>query len=54
MAYTIGGISGYHINPAVTIGLFVANKVEKSLLLFYIIGQISGGLLGGGVRCVRL
>lgn len=49
MAYTIGGISGCHINPAVTLGLFAANKVEKSLLPFYIIGQIIGGILGGGV-----
>jgi aquaporin Z len=49
MAYTIGTISGCHINPAVTIGLLVAKKVESRLVPFYIIGQILGGILAGGV-----
>ncbi|MFB2980605.1 aquaporin Z [Microseira sp. BLCC-F43] len=49
MAYTIGEISGCHINPAVTIGLVVAKKVEPRFVPFYIIGQIVGGIIAGGV-----
>lgn len=49
MAYTIGGVSGCHINPAVTVGLFVAKKMDKSLLPFYIIGQLLGAIIAGGV-----
>jgi aquaporin Z len=49
MAYTIGGVSGCHINPAVTVGLFVAKKMDKGLLPFYIIGQLSGAIIAGGV-----
>lgn len=46
MAYTIGPISGCHINPAVTIGLVVAKKVEQNLLPIYIGAQVLGGILG--------
>jgi aquaporin Z len=49
MAYAIGQISGCHINPAVTIGLMVAKKVEQRLLLVYIIGQLLGAIVAGGV-----
>lgn len=49
MAYTIGEISGCHINPAVTMGLVVAKKLEARFVPFYIIGQILGGILAGGV-----
>ncbi len=46
MAYTVGGISGGHFNPAVTIGQMVAGKVSWSHLPTYLIGQIVGGALG--------
>jgi len=49
MAYTIGHISGCHINPAVTIGLCVGGRHPKSELLPYIIAQVIGGLAGAGV-----
>ena len=46
-AYAIGSISGCHINPAVTVGLWVIGKTKTIELPFYIVGQIVGGLVGG-------
>ncbi len=43
--YTIGSISGCHINPAVTIGVLSLKKIEPRQALFYIIAQIVGALL---------
>ncbi|MGL5613851.1 aquaporin Z [Cetobacterium sp.] len=47
MAYSIGHISGCHLNPAVTLGLFVAGKFDKQEVLQYILVQVIGGLAGG-------
>jgi len=46
MAYAIGHISGCHINPAVTVGLWVTGKCETRLVPVYFIAQFLGGLLG--------
>ena len=48
-AYAIGSISGCHINPAVTLGLWAIKKTETKDVPFYIGGQIVGGLVGAGV-----
>jgi aquaporin Z len=45
-AYAIGSISGCHINPAVTLGLWVIGKTKTKELPFYLVGQIVGGLIG--------
>jgi aquaporin Z len=45
-AYAIGSISGCHINPAVTLGLWVTGKTKTRELPFYIVGQVVGGLIG--------
>lgn len=45
-AYAIGSISGCHVNPAVTLGLWVIGKTKTKELPFYLLGQIVGGLLG--------
>ncbi len=45
-AYAIGSISGCHINPAVTLGLWVIGKTKTRELPFYIVGQVVGGLVG--------
>ena len=48
-AYAIGSISGCHINPAVTIGLWVIGKTKTIELPFYIVGQLIGGFIGAGI-----
>lgn len=45
MVYTIGRISGCHINPAVTLGLFLAGKFPASRIIGYWIAQIVGAIL---------
>jgi aquaporin Z len=49
MAYAIGGISGCHINPAVTIGVLTAGKMEVKDAIGYIIAQCLGAILGAAV-----
>jgi len=49
MAYAIGGISGCHINPAVTIGVLAAGKMEVKDAIGYIVAQCLGAILGAGV-----
>jgi aquaporin Z len=49
MAYAIGGISGCHINPAVTIGVLSAGKMEVKDAIAYIIAQCLGAILGAAV-----
>lgn len=47
MAYSIGPISGCHINPAVTLGMILAGKTKPSDAPTYVIGQLIGAALGG-------
>jgi len=47
MVSTFGAVSGGHFNPAVTIGLWVAKKVNSSTVPIYIIAQLIGGTLAG-------
>ncbi len=49
MAYAIGHISGCHLNPAVTIGLWVGGRFEAKDVLPYIISQVLGGIAGAGI-----
>jgi len=49
MAFAIGHISGCHLNPAVSIGLFAAGRFESKELLPYIIAQVLGGIAAAGV-----
>ncbi|MCG9786268.1 aquaporin Z [Vibrio mediterranei] len=49
MAFAIGHISGCHLNPAVSIGLWAGGRFEAKELLPYIVAQVIGGLLAGGV-----
>ena len=52
MAYAIGHISGCHLNPAVSIGLWAAGRFEANQLIPYIIAQVLGGIVAGGVLFV--
>lgn len=49
MAYAIGHISGCHLNPAVSIGLWIGGRFDKKDLLPYIGAQIAGALAGAGI-----
>ncbi len=49
MAYTIGHISGCHLNPAVSVGLAMGKRFPMSELLPYIVAQVLGGILGAAV-----
>lgn len=49
MVYTIGPVSGCHINPAITISMFVIGKINAKDTLFYVIFQIIGAIIGAGV-----
>jgi aquaporin Z len=47
MAYTIGHVSGCHINPAVTLGFVLSKKLDVATAAYYWVGQVVGGLVGG-------
>lgn len=49
MAYAIGHISGCHLNPAVSIGLWACGRFPANKLLPYIVAQVLGGIVAGGV-----
>lgn len=49
MAYTIGHISGCHINPAVTFGLATAGRFKWSELPGYVVAQVLGGIAGASI-----
>ena len=49
MAYAIGHISGCHLNPAVSIGLWAGGRFSVHQLLPYIVAQVLGALVAGGV-----
>ena len=49
MAYAIGHVSGCHLNPAVSIGLWAGGRFEAKRLLPYIVAQVLGAVVAGGV-----
>src|SRR4030042_1814112 len=49
MVYAIGSISGCHINPAITVAMFVAGKIKGRDAIFYIIFQCLGGIIGAAL-----
>jgi aquaporin Z len=52
MAFTIGPISGCHINPAVSVGLWIGKRFPASDLLPYVIAQVAGGIVAASVLYV--
>jgi glycerol uptake facilitator protein len=46
MVYTIGKVSGCHINPAVTIALALTGRIDAGSALGYIVAQVAGGIVG--------
>ncbi|WP_324025151.1 aquaporin Z [Maribacter sp. BPC-D8] len=49
MAYAIGHISGCHLNPAVTIGVWVGGRFDGKDVLPYIVAQVLGGIAGAAI-----
>ncbi|EGQ9464317.1 aquaporin Z [Vibrio parahaemolyticus] len=52
MAFAIGHISGCHLNPAVTVGLWAGGRFDTKDVTPYIIAQVIGGLIAGGILYV--
>jgi aquaporin Z len=49
MAYAIGHLTGAHLNPAVSIGLWAGGRFAAGELLPYVVAQVLGGIAAGGV-----
>lgn len=49
MANAIGDISGCHINPAVSLAMFINKKMELKEFLFYVLFQVIGAFIGAGI-----
>jgi aquaporin Z len=49
MVYTIGGISGCHINPAITLGMWMRGKISTSDGVSYVVAQMLGALAGAAL-----
>lgn len=49
MAFAIGHISGCHLNPAVSLGLWAGGRFSAAELIYYIFAQVAGGIAGAGI-----
>ena len=49
MAYSIGNISGCHINPAVSLGVLLSGRMSKQDFVYYVIAQCIGALIGAAL-----
>ncbi|MDU1903801.1 MAG: MIP family channel protein [Dysgonomonas sp.] len=49
MAYTIGKVSGCHINPAITLGMLVSNRISAKDAGMYMLFQVIGAIIGSGI-----
>ena len=49
MAFAIGHISGCHLNPAISVGLLIGGRFPAKDLIPYIVAQVLGGIVAGGV-----
>jgi aquaporin Z len=52
MAYAVGHISGCHLNPAVTVGLWAGKRFPASQILPYVVAQVIGAIAGAGILYV--
>jgi aquaporin Z len=52
MAYAIGHVSGCHLNPAVSVGLWAGGRFPTSDLAGYIVAQVLGGIAGAAILCL--
>ncbi len=49
MAYTIGGISGCHINPAITLGVWLSGRMKAAEAVGYMGAQVIGAIIGSAI-----
>src|SRR6218665_2412235 len=49
IAYSLGHISGAHLNPAVTLGLWAGGRISSGIVLPYIVSQVLGAIAAAGV-----
>lgn len=54
MAYSIGNVSGCHINPAVSLGMLLAKRISVKDFVWYVVAQILGAIAGAAVLGVLL
>ncbi len=54
MAYCIGRISGCHINPAISLGMFIDGRMKKEDFIMYVVFQFIGGIIGAGLLALIL
>jgi aquaporin Z len=54
MAYGIGPISGCHINPAVTLGVWASGRMPTAEVAGYIVSQLIGAVIGAGILLILL
>lgn len=52
MAYTIGGISGCHINPAITLGVWLSKRMSGKDAAMYMLFQVIGAFIGSALLCL--
>ncbi len=49
MAYAIGGVSGCHINPAITLGVYLSGRMSGKDAIAYVIAQVLGAIVGSAI-----
>ena len=52
MAYTLGDVSGCHINPAITLGVWMSGRMKSCEALSYMGAQVIGALIGSGILAI--
>lgn len=52
MIYSVGDISGAHLNPAVTLGFALSGRLSRNAILPYLLGQVTGAILASECLCL--
>jgi aquaporin Z len=47
-AYVIGGVSGCHVNPAVSVAMFIDKRIDARTFIEYVCAQVAGAIIGAG------
>ena len=52
MAYSIGNVSGCHVNPAVSLAMLISGRMNTKDFIGYVVAQVLGGIVGAAILCV--